>query len=128
MDSQLSHGRHPRKGRVFPGNLRRGLVANMFNRREFMTLSAAALTQAAGLGQKPPVRFGVDLYSIRSQGFDAFQHLDYCAKLGAKVVHFSEIQFMGSLEEDHLKKVRAHAEKLGVEIEMGMRSICPRNN
>src|SRR5512141_1279401 len=73
----------------------------MINRREFMSVTAAALAQAAGLGQKPPVRFGVDLYSIRSQGFDAFQHLDYCSKLGAKVVHFSEIQFMGSLEEDH---------------------------
>ncbi len=32
---------------------------------------------------------------------------------------------MGSLEEEHLKKVRAHSEKLGVEIEIGMRSICP---
>jgi sugar phosphate isomerase/epimerase len=97
----------------------------MLNRREFVTLSAAAFTQAAALSQKPPIRFGVDLFSIRSQGFDAFQHLDYCAKLGAQVVHFSEIQFMGSLEEAHLKKVREHAGKLGVEIEMGMRSICP---
>jgi 3-oxoisoapionate decarboxylase len=45
--------------------------------------------------------------------------------LGAKVVHFSEIQFMGSLEEDHLKKVRARARELGIAVEMGMRSICP---
>ena len=97
----------------------------MINRREFMSVTAAALSQAAGLGQKPPVRFGVDLYSIRSQGFDAFQHLDFCSKLGAKVVHFSEVQFMGSLEEDHLKKVRARAQELGIEVEMGMRSICP---
>ena len=97
----------------------------MINRREFMSVTAAALTQAAARAQKPPVRFGVDLYSIRSQGFDAFQHLDYCSKLGAKVVHFSEVQFMGSLEEDHLKKVRAHAQELGIEIEMGMKSICP---
>jgi sugar phosphate isomerase/epimerase len=67
----------------------------------------------------------VDLYSIRSQGFNAFQYLDYCSKLGAKVVHFSEIQFMGSLEEGHLKKVRARAQELGIEVEMGMRSICP---
>jgi 3-oxoisoapionate decarboxylase len=97
----------------------------MINRREFMSVTAAALAQAAGLAQRPPVRFGVDLYSIRSQGFDAFQHLDYCSKLGAKVVHFSEIQFMGSLEEDHLKKVRARAQELGIEIELGMKSICP---
>jgi sugar phosphate isomerase/epimerase len=100
----------------------------MINRREFMSAAAAALTQAAASGQRPPVRFGVDLYSIRSQGFDAFQHLDYCSKLGAKVVHFSEVQFMGSLEEDHLKKVRAHAQELGIEIELGMKSICPSSS
>jgi sugar phosphate isomerase/epimerase len=41
------------------------------------------------------------------------------------VVHFSETRFLGSLEESHLKQVRAHAEKLGIELEIGMRSICP---
>jgi sugar phosphate isomerase/epimerase len=51
--------------------------------------------------------------------------LDYCAKWKAKVVHFSEIRFLGSLEDDHLRKVRAHAEKLGIQVEIGMRSVCP---
>jgi sugar phosphate isomerase/epimerase len=97
----------------------------MVNRREFIAAAVAAASQAAGSAQTPAVRFGVDLYSIRSQGFDAFQHLDYCAKLGAKVVHFSEIPFIGSLEEDHLKKVRARAQELGIEIELGMKSMCP---
>ena len=72
-----------------------------------------------------PVRFGIDLFSIRSQGWNAFQYLDYCAKWKASVVHFSEIRFIGSLEPEHLRKVRAHAEKLGIELELGMRSICP---
>lgn len=71
------------------------------------------------------MRFGVDLFSIRSQGWDAFQYLDYCAGLKAQVVHFSEIRFLGGLEPERLKKVRAHAEKLGIQIEIGMRSICP---
>ncbi|MEO7648977.1 MAG: sugar phosphate isomerase/epimerase, partial [Bryobacteraceae bacterium] len=71
------------------------------------------------------VRFGIDLFSIRSQPWSAFEFLDYCAKWKAKVVHFSEIRFIGSLEEAHLKKVRAHAAKLDVGIELGMRSICP---
>ncbi len=61
----------------------------------------------------PDVRFGLDLFSIRSQNWDAFQYLDYAAKFGIKVVHFSEIRFIGSLEDEYLKKVRAHAEKLG---------------
>jgi len=99
------------------------------NRRQFLGATAAAvLTQSAARAQRPAVRYGVDLYSIRSQGWDAFQQLDYCAKLGARVVHFSEIRFIGSLEEAHLRKVRAHAEKLGVEIELGMRSICPTSS
>ena len=71
------------------------------------------------------VRLGIDLFSIRSSGWDAFQYLDYCAKLKAKVVHFSEIRFLGTLEPAHLRKVRAHAQKLGIELEIGMRSICP---
>ncbi len=32
---------------------------------------------------------------------------------------------MGNLEEQNLKAVRAHAEKLGIEVEIGMLSICP---
>jgi len=40
-------------------------------------------------------------------------------------VHFSEIRFLGSLEDEHVKKVAAHARRLGIELEIGMRSICP---
>src|SRR5689334_13330361 len=98
-------------------------------RRAFHSLAAGAaassLAAAAAQESRPPVRFGVDLFSIRSQGFDAFQHLDFCAKLGAKVVHFSEIRFLGGLEPERLKQVRAHAERLGIQIEIGMRSVCP---
>ncbi|MGH9667248.1 MAG: sugar phosphate isomerase/epimerase family protein, partial [Bryobacteraceae bacterium] len=50
---------------------------------------------------------------------------DYCARWKAKVVHFSEVRFIGNLEDDHLKRVREHAESLGIQIEIGMRSICP---
>lgn len=93
-------------------------------RRNFLTgaISAAFLPQALA---KPAPRPGVDLFSLRSQNWTAFQYLDYCKKWGAEVVHFSEIRFIGSLEPDHLRQVRAHAEKLGIEVEIGMRSICP---
>ncbi len=90
-------------------------------RRTFVAAAAAAQVHAA----LPPVRLGVDLFSIRSSNYSAFENLDYCAKLGAKVVHFSEIRFIGSLEDEHLRKVREHAAKLGIEVELGMRSICP---
>lgn len=91
-------------------------------RRDFLATTTMALAQPQN---KPNVKFGVDLFSLRSQGWTPFQHLDYCAKWNVEVVHFSEIRFIGGLEPEHLKRVRAHAEKLGIEVEIGMRSICP---
>lgn len=102
------------------------------DRRQFLVAPAAAAasqTQVKKIGTKQEgpgmVRFGIDLFSIRSQKMDAFQYLDYCAQWKAKVVHFSEIRFLGGLEPEHLKKVRAHAEERGIEVEIGMRSVCP---
>ena len=91
------------------------------SRRAFIAASAAGALASA----QPNVRLGIDLFSIRSQGWSPLEYLDYCAKWGAKVVHFSEIRFLGSLEPDHLRKVRSHAERLGIQVEIGMRSICP---
>src|SRR3954453_4606894 len=91
-------------------------------RRSFVAAVAAAPRVFA---DAQPVRLGVDLFSLRTQPWTAFEYLDYCAKWKAKVVHFSEIRFIGNLEEANLRQVRAHAEKVGIEIEIGMRSICP---
>lgn len=94
------------------------------DRRTFLgTAGAAVLAQA--LPAATPVRLGIDLFSIRSSPYSPFEFLDYAAKQGAKVVHFSEIRFIGSLDDDNLKKVREHASRLGIEVETGMRSICP---
>ncbi len=90
-------------------------------RRTFLAATGAVPLFAA----PSPVRLGVDLFSLRTQPWSPFEYLDYSAKWKAKVVHFSEIRFIGNLEDDHLRKVREHAEKLGIEIEIGMRSICP---
>jgi sugar phosphate isomerase/epimerase len=68
---------------------------------------------------------GIDLFSLRSQNWSPAELLDYSAQQGATVVHFSEIRFIGGLEPDNLRRVREHASKLGIEIEIGMRSICP---
>jgi len=58
-------------------------------RRTFLATSAAAL--AAAQSGPAPVKLGIDLFSIRDSGFSPFEFLDYSAKQGAKVVHFSEI-------------------------------------
>ena len=97
-------------------------------RRSFLATAAAAPLAAAQQLRGLNVRLGIDLFSIRSQGWTPFEYLDYSAKWGAKVVHFSEIRFIGNLEPQHLKAVAAHAAKLGIEVEIGMRSICPTSS
>ena len=94
------------------------------NRREFVALAAAA-PLAAMSTSTPPVKLGIDIFSLRSQNWTAFQYLDYCAAQKVQVVHFSEIRFLGSLEPSHLEKVRERAHELGLQLEIGMKSICP---
>src|SRR5688572_10578359 len=71
------------------------------------------------------MKLGIDVFSLRLQGWNAFQHLDYAHQLGVEVVHFSEVGFFESLEEDYLKQMKAKADELGLQLEVGMGSICP---
>jgi 3-oxoisoapionate decarboxylase len=99
------------------------------DRRQFVkTLAAATValgSRAAAQALPAPVRFGVDMYSLGAQNWTPFQQLDFAAKWKVKVVHFSEIRFLGGLEPDHLRRVRARADELGIDLEIGMRSIDP---
>ena len=95
-------------------------------RRTMLALAAAAPFAApAAIAADPPVKLGVDLFSLRSQNWTPFQLLDYCAAQKARVVHFSEIRFIGGLDPENLRAVRRHAEQVGIEVEIGMKSICP---
>jgi len=71
------------------------------------------------------MRLGVDIYSLRFQGWDAFEHLEYAHGLGLDVVHFSDLNPFESLEEGYLRQVKDRADELGIGIEAGMLSICP---
>jgi 3-oxoisoapionate decarboxylase len=70
-------------------------------------------------------RLGLDVFSLRSQTLSAIEQLDFCAAHGIDVVHFSEPRLLGSLETRHLQAVRAHADALGLGLEVGMLSISP---
>jgi sugar phosphate isomerase/epimerase len=101
-------------------------------RRTFLKTAAAAAAAVAvdprgalAAQAAPRVRFGVDLFSINRQGWSASQMLEWAAKWKINVVHFSEIGHLGGLEPDNLRRVRAQADSLGLELEVGMRSICP---
>lgn len=74
------------------------------------------------------MKLGIDIFSLRLQGWNAFEHLEYAHKVGVEVVHFSEARFLDSLEEPYLKQVRAKADELGLGLEVGMGSICPTSN
>lgn len=76
---------------------------------------------------RPPsnVKLGIDLFSLRSQKWTPIQFLEYCAAQKVQVVHFSEIRFLGSLNPENLSAVRKRAERLGLEVEIGTKSICP---
>jgi sugar phosphate isomerase/epimerase len=93
-------------------------------RRSFLAATAAFAT-AQSQAAPTPVKLGIDLFSIRSQNFTPFQFLDYCAAQKVQVVHFSEVRFIGGLDPANLKRVRDYAKPLGIELEIGMKSICP---
>ena len=69
------------------------------------------------------MRLGVDSYSLRWQGWDAFQLLEYAAGLGLDNVHFSERANLASLDEAYLRGLRRRADELGLRIEVGMGSF-----
>jgi len=72
----------------------------------------------------PHPHLGLDVFSLRFQQWSPFEHLDFCAAHGIGLVHFSEPRLLGGLDRDHLRRVRAHAAKLGLQLEIGMLSIC----
>jgi len=102
-------------------------MTSYLSRRMFVGAGAAAMAlQSPRLrAASNKVKLGLDLYSVRSQGWTPFQSLEFAAKWEIRVLHFSEVRFIGTLEEDNLKKVRARAQELGIEVEIGMMSICP---
>ena len=99
-------------------------MTTRITRRQLLACTAVA-PLAMTAAPAPAVKPGIDLFSLRSQNWTPFQHLDYCAAHGAKVVHFSEVRFIGGLDPANLRAVRQYAEKLGIEVEIGMKSICP---
>jgi sugar phosphate isomerase/epimerase len=71
------------------------------------------------------IPLGLDTYSLGAQNWTPFQLLEFAAKWPIQMVHFSGIRFLGSLDLAHLTRVRARADELAIELEIGMGSICP---
>jgi sugar phosphate isomerase/epimerase len=69
------------------------------------------------------MRLGLDTYSLRWQGWDAFQLLEYAAGLGLDNVQFSERGALASLDRAYLEVLKRRAEDLGLTVELGMLSF-----
>lgn len=83
-----------------------------------------------GAQQSIRLRLGVDSYTLRAWRWDAIQLLDYAATVGIDAVQFSELPHIArpmekATDEGFLKRVRARAERLGIQIEMGTWGVCP---
>ncbi|MCC6166991.1 MAG: sugar phosphate isomerase/epimerase [Caldilineaceae bacterium] len=71
------------------------------------------------------MKLGIDLFSLRFNDWDPFQHLEYAHRIGVDVVHFSELNPVRPLDSGYLAELKQTADRLGLQIEVGMRSICP---
>ncbi len=100
------------------------------SRRAFLqTAGAAGLALAAGPAitapAAPRLRLGMDNFSVRALGWKAPQLLDYAASLKLDTLFISDLEAYDSLEENHLKEIRAKADGLGLALYVGSWSICP---
>src|SRR5690242_12607685 len=104
------------------------------NRRAFLKSTAVAASGIAVAGalfaedKGPPkqkLRLGFDNFSIRAMGWKADALLDYAASLKLDSVLISDLDAFESFDDGYLKKVRAKAQDLGVQIHAGTWSICP---
>ncbi len=71
------------------------------------------------------IKLGFDTYSIRAFHWKAIQLLDYAAGLKLDTIQLSSLGDYESLEPAHLRQVREHAARLGIEIDAGTGCICP---
>jgi sugar phosphate isomerase/epimerase len=69
------------------------------------------------------VRLGLDTYSLRWQGWDAFMFLEYAAGVGLDNVQFSERSTLASLDDTYLESLKQRADGLGLSVELGMLSF-----
>lgn len=70
------------------------------------------------------MKLGVDTYSLRSQGWDVYQQVDFAVQAGFDLVHTGLGAFRGH-DEETLRRARAYAEERGVALEVGMGCIAP---
>lgn len=65
---------------------------------------------------------GLDTYSLKSFRWNVFQLLDYAHSQNLKTIQASAVNFL-SLDDDYLRKAKAHADGLQIKLEPGFNCI-----
>src|SRR5438477_12500278 len=71
------------------------------------------------------LKLGFDNYSIRALGWKAPRLLDYAARLKVDAILLSNLEVYESHGGPYLREIKARADALGLEVQVGMLSICP---
>jgi len=74
---------------------------------------------------QPRLKLGFDNYALRALGWKAPQLLEHAASLQLDSLLFSDLGVYESLSDIRLRELKARADALGLEIQVGMMSICP---
>ena len=74
---------------------------------------------------KTRLKLGFDNYSIRALGWKAPRLLDYAARLKVDAILLSNLEVYESHGGPYLREIKARADALGLEVQVGMLSICP---
>ncbi|MBD3266582.1 TIM barrel protein [bacterium] len=103
---------------------------NIISRRSFMqtsalTVAASALAASNAAAKPNNIKLGFDNFSVRACKWKAPQLIEYAASLNVDTLMMSDLGVYESLDESYLKKIKAMADKHGVELQAGTGSICP---
>jgi sugar phosphate isomerase/epimerase len=71
------------------------------------------------------LKLGFDNYSIRALGWKAARLLEHAATLKVDTILLSDLDVYESHGEPYLRELRSRADDLGIEVQVGMLSICP---
>ena len=71
------------------------------------------------------LKLGFDNYAIRALGWKAPRLIEYAASLGLDSILLSDPDVFESHGDAHLKELKTRAVDLGIEVQVGMLSICP---
>jgi sugar phosphate isomerase/epimerase len=119
----------PREPAFISGTAMNPSPAPTFPRRQFLqslaATAAASTLPGRALAAAPKIKLGMDNFAVRAMGWKAPQLLEYAASLKLDTLLISDLDAYDSLDDAHLREVKAQADALKIELYAGSWSICP---